>query len=275
MTTCSWQRGGTGVNILVAPALTVHRTLNKQYTGGQGSTTYAAYGYSITSADASTHQLHGVAGTEDSNGAATKFDSIDLSGYHLEMSNPDSNGVRNTFIVTDRQGNQYQGTISQTQPCGRPQSGAIHVPTGFQLEIDDTPIGDQYCSQNGYATLVTDSNGNQMNLRGLNSTMLDTVGRAAPLFVSGPAFNPADSSGCSLAHPFVSSTVFYYNAPDGSLQSIKECVSQINVHTAFNQMALGYSITEFDSGTEPYPGRAGVSNRSNSGRHRAACSAAL
>jgi len=258
VTTCSWQRGGTGVNILVAPALTVRRTLNKQYTGGQGITTYAAYGYSITSADASTHQLRGVTGTEDSNGEATKFDSVDLSGYHLEMSNPDTNGIRNTFTVIDRKGNQYQGTISQTQPCGRPQDGAIHSPTGFQLEIDDSPIGDQYCSQNGYATLMIDSNGNQMSLRGHNSTTQDTLGKADPLFVTGPLVSSTDSSGCSLAHPFVSSGVDYYNAPDGSLQSIKQCVSQINVHTAFNQTALGYSISEFDSSTETYPGETAI-----------------
>jgi RHS repeat-associated protein len=253
-TGCSWQRGGTGVSVLIAPALTVHRTLNKQYTGGQGSTIYAAYGYSLTSADASTHQLRGVAGTEDSNGEATKFDSIDLSGYHLEMSNPDTNGIRNTFTVIDRQGNQYQGTISQTQPCGRAQDNGIHAPGAYQPMTDDSPMGDQYCSQNGFATLLIDSNGNQMNLRGLNSTSVDTMGKPAPLLGSGPAYDPTNSSGCSLSHTFVSSTIFYYNAPDGSQRSIKQCVSQINVHTAFNQTWAGAPISEFDSMTLTYPG---------------------
>ena len=234
-TTCSWQSGGTGVSILLSPALTVHRTLNKQYTGGEGITTFVAYGYSIVGADGSTHQMHGVAGSEDSNGAPTKFNSMDLTGYHMEMSNADSTGIMNTFTITDRQGNQYQGIISQTQPCGRAQDNGIHAPGAHQPMTDDSPMGDQYCSQTGYATLLIDSNGNQMNLRGQNSATLDTMGRPAPLFVSGPAWDPTDSSGCNLAHPFFSSTVFYYNAPDGSLRSIKQCVSQITVQTAFNR----------------------------------------
>src|ERR1044071_10172367 len=40
LTTCSWQSGGHGVDILFSPALTVHRTLNKQYSGGEGITPY-------------------------------------------------------------------------------------------------------------------------------------------------------------------------------------------------------------------------------------------
>jgi RHS repeat-associated protein len=115
--------------------------------------------------------------------------------------------------------------------------------------IDDSPMGDQYCSQNGYATLFTDRNGNQMSLRGLNNATVDTLGRQMPLFASGPTFDPTDSSGCSLTHPFVSSTVYYYNAPDGTLRSIKVCVSQINVHTAFNQSYAGIAIAEFVSST--------------------------
>jgi hypothetical protein len=97
---CKWERGGTGVNILVTPAITVHRTLNKQYTSGEGITTYVAYGYTVTAPDGSTHQMEGVAGSEDSNGAPTKFNSLDLTGYHLEMSNPDANGISNTFTIT-------------------------------------------------------------------------------------------------------------------------------------------------------------------------------
>ena len=246
---CKWERGGTGVNILVAPAIAVHRTLDKQYTNGEGITTYAAYGYTITSPDGSTHVLHGVAGTEDSNGVATKYDSIDLTGYHLEMSNPDANGVLNTFTIIDRQGDQYQGVIDQQQPCGRAQTNQLPKAGGHPPMIDDSPMGDQYCSQNGYATLFTDRSGNQMSLRGLNNATLDTLGRQMPLFVSGPTFDPTDSSGCSLAHPFLSSTVYYYNAPDGTLRSIKTCVSQINIHTAFNQSYGGTSIAEYVSST--------------------------
>jgi RHS repeat-associated protein len=244
---CQWQRGGTGVSILTTPAITVHRTLDKEYTGGEGITTYAAYGYTITAPDGSTHIMHGVAGTEDSSGIPTKYDSIDLTGYHLEMSNPNSNGVMTTFTIADRQGNQYQGVFDQQQPCGRAQTNRFPTAGKYEPMIDDSPIGDQYCSQNGYATLFTDHNGNQMSLRGLTNPTVDTLSRQMPLFVSGPTFDPTDSSGCSSAHPFVSSGVYYYNAPDGSLRSIKQCTSQINVHTAFNQYYGNTPISEYDS----------------------------
>jgi hypothetical protein len=47
---CGWQKGGGSVNVTMTPAtLIVHRTLDYQYSGGQGTTTTEAYGYSITS----------------------------------------------------------------------------------------------------------------------------------------------------------------------------------------------------------------------------------
>ncbi|HEX7289256.1 MAG TPA: hypothetical protein VF532_23935 [Candidatus Angelobacter sp.] len=50
---CSWQKGGTGVGINLTPSLTVHRTINKQYTNAQGSTTYAWPPASLTVSAAS------------------------------------------------------------------------------------------------------------------------------------------------------------------------------------------------------------------------------
>jgi hypothetical protein len=111
---CSWVKGGGQIGVVMSPAnLSVHRTLDKQYSGGQGNTTYAAYGYTITTSDGAAHQLSGVTGTEDSNGEPTQFDSADLSGYHLVLSGPDSvfPGVLNQVTVMDRAGNQYQGNF--------------------------------------------------------------------------------------------------------------------------------------------------------------------
>jgi RHS repeat-associated protein len=240
---CSWRSGGTGITFQPSIGVTVHRTLDKEFTTGEGVTTYEAYGYSIVSADLSTHQVHGVAGSEDANGHPTKYDSIDLSGYHLEVSNPDSNGVRNTATVTDRHGNQYQGTFI-TAPCGRPQTNQLPHGVHFAPIVDDVPMGDQYCSQHAVATLVTDSNGNRINVPGpLSMVALDTLGRTPAL--AGGA--PSDSTGCGSAHPFFTSTVYAYADPNGATQTIKACWSQIEVHTAFGQSVYGRPIGEFNS----------------------------
>jgi len=195
---CSWRNGGTGVTFQPSLGVTVHRTLDKSYTTGEGTTTYEAYGYSLTGPDQSTHQVHGVAGTEDANGHPTKYNAIDLSGYHIEVSNLDSNGVPTTATVTDRQGNQYQGMFV-TLPCGKPQTNELPKVTGYAPIVDDVPMGDQYCLQHAYANLVTDSNGNQINLPGpLSSGAADTLGRV-PVFATAVT---SDSAGCGTAHPF-------------------------------------------------------------------------
>ena len=46
--------------------------------------TFFASGYTVNTPDGATHKLQGVTGTEDSTGEPTVFDSIDLTGYHLQ-----------------------------------------------------------------------------------------------------------------------------------------------------------------------------------------------
>jgi hypothetical protein len=116
---------------------------------------------------------------------------------------------------------------------------------GHQPIIDDTSIDAQTCSQTALTTLIIDSNGNQI------VSGMDTLGRLPQFSASGPAVNPLDSSGCVSSHPFFSSSVMYYNAPDGSTQSVKVCFSQLTVQTAFNQVMDGVAIGEFDSTLHP------------------------
>jgi YD repeat-containing protein len=243
---CSWKNGGMRVRIQVGPGITLHRTLDKQFTDSEGLTTYVAYGYSMTTMDGASHILHGEPGTEDSNGVPTKYDTIDLTGYHMEVVGPsDSTGVNNGVIITDRQGNQYQAGINTTAPCGRAQTNQLPQAGGHAPIIDDSPMGDRYCSQSGVTYSVTDSNGNVMNLRG---TLGDTLGRGLPLFISGPAYNSSDSTGCSTAHPFYSATVQYYAAPDGTTQPVKICASYITIQTAFNKVGPnGLIVSEYTS----------------------------
>ena len=48
------------------------------------------------------------------------FDAVDFSGYHLQVSNPDSNGVANDFTVTDRHGNNTRGRLGFTRDAAMP-----------------------------------------------------------------------------------------------------------------------------------------------------------
>jgi YD repeat-containing protein len=236
---CGWQKGGGSVNVMMTPAtLIVHRTLDYQYSGGQGTTTTEAYGYSITSPDGATHQLHGVAGTEDINGEATQFDSIDLSGFHLFISSSANNGYLDQSTVTDRAGNQYKGTFGGPTNCGRITFAGLSAPGGHAPVFDDAPAGDRYCSQAAWSTLVTDSNGNQISLFGpLNQVpATDTLGKNPPL-TTGTA--TGDCTGCVSSHPFNSSiasaAIYYYQDPNGVTQQIKLCPAEVPIQTAFNQ----------------------------------------
>ena len=233
---CWWQGGGTGVTLQTSVGVIVHRTLDK-FGSGTGTVTYEAFGYSLTGPDAATHQLYGIPSSADANGEATRFEAEDTSGFHLELSNPDSTGVLSTFTVTDRQGDQYLGNFSHIH-CSKPASNKIPAPGNIKPVIDDAPLGDQFCSEFGFAQQVTDSNGNWMTLNGPDSTGgtpnpgIDTLGKNAPLS-SGSA--TTDFSKCASSLPINSAFLLNYSAPDGSTQVIQVCYANIPIQTAFSQ----------------------------------------
>src|SRR5437588_10803270 len=160
--TCFSASVGTIVAFENSYGLRIHRTVD-QLGSGTGTVTYQAYGYTILSADGGTHQLYGIPGTADANGEATKFESLDTSGYHLELSNFDSNGIASTATAVDRHGNQYVATFNSYSGCPKPQVNKLASPDGHAAIIDDSPLGDRYCSQTAWARQVTDSNGNQIS----------------------------------------------------------------------------------------------------------------
>ncbi|HWG48730.1 MAG TPA: hypothetical protein VN669_03500, partial [Candidatus Acidoferrales bacterium] len=235
---CSWVKAGSGLGIQLTPTLMVHRTLNFQFFSGEAPTAEAAYGYTLETADGAVHQLHGVAGTEDANGEPTQFDSIDLSGYHLAVSAPDSEGVLEHVTVTDRSGNQYQGdfTVTLTQSsCPRPSQTTLSAPGNHPPYAEDAPMGDTYCPETVYASLITDSNGNQLSIYAppsLNPTV-DTLGRGTPFKADTTA--TTDSSGCLGSHPFYESLQYDYQDPDNITRHIKFCYAEVPIQTAFNQ----------------------------------------
>ncbi len=249
---CSWQKGGAGVTILPAPGLTVHRTVNTSFSG-TGTVMYAAFGYTIITPDQGTHQLVGVPATLDANGEPTQFDSNDLSGYHLVMSNPDpmTQELLHATVV-DRSGNQYQGDF-QTKVCNKaPTNFMISSPGPIQPMVDDAPAGEQYCPQAAFATLVTDSNGNQISLHGPNNTnpTMDTLGKYPGLPLPGTTFFTTDYHDCVSLFPITNAYLYSYQDPNGVVQNIKLCASDIPIQTSFGATTPGGSpISEAVSST--------------------------
>jgi YD repeat-containing protein len=246
---CSWKKGGTGVNIQITPGLSLHRTLNTSF-GGGGGTIQEAYGYSIVSPDQASHSLHGVAGTEDLNLEPTQFDSTDLSGFHLALSNPDpTSGVFSHAIVTDRNGARYEGDFRITSGCGRAPKGLLTSSTdGVQLTVDDVPFGDQYCSETAFVTLVTDSNGNQVSLRAPGGTVsaVDTLGKA---IFPAVASVTTDYTGCVSSHVIMGAMIYSYQDPNGVTQNIKFCQAEVPIQTAFHaDNGSGGIVTEAVTG---------------------------
>src|SRR5258707_2746932 len=195
---CWWDSNNPGVMVISAEGLLARRTLVKDFTGN-GTIFYTTQGYTVTGPDGSVHQLAPVPGQPlDAYSNATVFESLDTSGYHLVVSNPDINGVMNNVTVTDRKGIQYPGvlsTYSDFKNCFHPGTNAIPQVGNYAALIDDAPFGDGYCPQAGYPLQVTDPNGNQMNF--VQSTIkppvpptltTDTLNRSMPF-----SFTPANA----------------------------------------------------------------------------------
>jgi hypothetical protein len=237
---CQWTSGRAGVSVREADGVGIQRTMH-QDSSGTGQTTYRAFGYSLIDAADATHQL-APSGPFDTTGEATQFDSIDTSGYHVVMSNPDANGVMQTATVTDRHGNQYTanswtgGTESGTSVCSWLPGN--HLPPAMdggmgnlvQPIIDDAPLGQQDCPQFTYAGQVADSNGNLISNPEFGGT--DTLGRTFTFFTGSAT--TTDYSGCVSSHTISAAIVESYTAPDGSTRQIKLCYGNIPINTAFN-----------------------------------------
>jgi RHS repeat-associated protein len=233
---CSWQKGGAGVIILPAPGLSVHRTRDNTFIAGTNDPTSIAYGYTVVTPDQSTHQMH--------NGDAT-----DLSGYHIALSVPDGYGVPLHVSVTDRSGNQYDGDFKSGKCSKAPTTFMISSPGPVQPIVDDVTTGDQYCPETAFASLVTDSNGNQVNLHGPGNPnpSIDTLGRLPGLTSASAA---PDFHDCVSPYPFYIAMMYHYQDPNGAARDVKLCSAEVPIHTAFGQTA-NPAVFEAISSTNP------------------------
>jgi RHS repeat-associated protein len=231
---CKWVKGGAGVFVEVSPFLKVRRTIDMNHVYDNVAVQYS-FSYTITTESASVHKLHGVAGTEDQYGEPTQFDSIDLTGYHLVMSNPDaSTGVLQDFTIADRSGNKFVGTFHGSQ-CTK--AGTYLLSTA-QLKdailapvVDDASVGEQYCNETALTAQVTDPNGNQISTSD-PSPFIDTLGKRPGLLSDGGI--STDPTGCVSSYPILSAMSYDYQDPNGVSQDVKFCYSSIPIQTAFN-----------------------------------------
>jgi len=243
--TCWWDTNNPGIMVISDAGLLVSRTLVKDFSG-TGQIFYTTQGYSVTGPDGSVHQFAPVPNQPvDAYSNDTVFESLDTSGYHLVVSNPDANGVMNNVIVTDRKGIQYPGvfsTYADFKSCYHPGTLAISTPSNYQPLIDDVPFGEGFCKQVAYAMQVTDPNGNQLNfsqtdLKGYAPPTLstDTLNRSMPFSFTPTSPGTADASKCvSVSNRAISNIdLIYYNAPDGTTQHIQRCFANTQIQTAF------------------------------------------
>src|SRR5258708_23111495 len=159
---CQWTTVAQGINVKQTPGLALQRTIDRNGSGS-GSLADSAFGYSLTGQDGATHQFAATGGAADATGESTQFESIDTTGYRLQMSNPDNYGVMTTATITDRHGNQYVAVMPSGGSCG--MMGTNHLPPGghtliIEPLIDHAPMGDQYFPQSLMARPIPDSNAN-------------------------------------------------------------------------------------------------------------------
>ena len=232
--TCYWSLGPRGVGALAAEAgsglgfdytmdLSVHRQTTTE-TDNLLSASYDAHDYSLSTADGAKHSLFASANAVlDSNGDPLSYDAGDLSGYHLDLTGPNSaTGIPAGGVLTDRDGNRYQ--ISFFGPCSKPvtnnnNNGSTSIVT---------------CTQASRTSTITDVNGNVLTL--LGTGLSDTMGRPFKTF-AGPT-PTTDLSDCvSNTWPLASATLNNYASANGTTSQFKLCYANVNIQTAFGATA--------------------------------------
>ena len=222
---CYWAYGGTGVTFEFTGQLSVHREVLID-TSPQFGTSYSVNKYSLSTWDGGTHELQDL-----SNGDFTSMETVDGTGYHINTSNPDANGLPTVATVIDREGTQYQ-TVYSGARCTRAPVQPPYNPGGHPIIYDTFATGSKVCEEKLTIQKITDSNGNEITgFNSLGTPAIDTLGRQAWPVASSTT---SDSTGCANTLPFSSATLMTYAGANGVTNTIKVCSGTINLATNFN-----------------------------------------
>jgi hypothetical protein len=213
--------------------ITAKRTIETDI-GADGTDTYIGFGYSLITWDTFEHRLHAVPNTGVLGNLATQFDSVDETGYHVQLSNPDSNGIMTNITITDRNGNQYHGTFPPANTCitGPLPVAPLGLPDpsggGYAPELTGSGAATYYCGQLATFTTVTDPNGNVAS----TTDGPDTLNRPTPT-----ATAPADSADCVSRLPISKVSTQAYLGYNSTYQ-VTSCASDFPLQTSFDQSGV-------------------------------------
>src|SRR5207302_5763608 len=125
---------------------------------------------SMTTWDGASHGLAFIPGSNENS-----LETLDGTGYRVDVSNFDQYGVPLNAIVTDRHGTQFQQVFSGGR-CSTPSFESVLRPGHFAIQYDNWTHGPQNCEQRSNTQQLIDSNGNQIGYSPL-VTSTDTLGR--------------------------------------------------------------------------------------------------
>jgi YD repeat-containing protein len=217
------------------------RTLNSFTASGQ--TTRSVSNDVVVTMDGATHALMDV-----SNGAQMAFETVDGSGWHVTMADPDQYGIPQTSIITDRNGTQYtvdKYTTIGDGPCMPSLGGGFSAP-GSHPPLQTVNSGglpstsEFHCEISGEVIAATDRNGNIISESG-TGPIIDTVGRSnvsnPPSFYlggfTGPVTQSTNPPGCAGTYSFYGSMTIDYPAVNGSQNQILVCYANFTIQTSF------------------------------------------
>ena len=253
---CSWGTGavgsvpatvGSGIGFDDTMDLAVH--WNTVTTNDNGTMSYASWVDYVNTADGSQHQMISTPSSAvDPNGDPLSYESLDTTGLHVDLSNPDPvSGIPKAFMLIDRHGNRYPTPAGPGRCSSSTQSG------GNIGSIVTTT-----CQWGLRPASITDVNGNFFTRQDQpGQTTVDTMGRSftANFFTNGT--QTSDSTGCVLSGlPFNFAMVYSYLGPGGVTQQIKACYATVTIATAFGQA----NVKEAQNATQPITSTAALAS---------------
>jgi YD repeat-containing protein len=232
---------------MIGPVDTLHPEATRALTVAisEGVTSQSVGQDALVTWDGSTHPLMDVSG-----GKQNAFQAVDGSGWHVNMSNPNTYGVNESAVIIDRNGTQYTAT-EPAAGCkigvGVGSIGRVGGWAPIQNQETDNGAGSS-CTNGSFVTAATDANGNIFSMPD-NNPWTDTMGRTAPSGFAGGALYTAapPSPGCPASsltyYGYVTST---YPAANGGTNQIILCYGTLSLQTNFGI-----------SGVDEYPGPGG------------------